>query len=313
MTEILLPFGLRLADQRMVAVAAVERGLACDCVCPACSSRLMAIKGEVYRHHFRHAVEGVDCQWARETALHKFAKQIICERLWLTLPHAYNGLGKMLSAAQEVDLGGIRPDVVAQYERDTVAVEIYVAHRVPPEKVRKICERALATVEVDLSYYRDADMTEAELQKAVLDQASRRWIYEPKPMREAREAELAALGEAAREAAAKAAEAEAQWRKAEADRAQAWALERKQKEAERAVVEAQELARRHEAREGAAMAAATAETMRRQRAADRAPPDLQKLIAAYGGYSSITAEAWARWDEDCRRWHAMVRAGGLHD
>jgi hypothetical protein len=293
-TEVRLPFGM-LPDGRMVAVATVERGLACGCICSACKLPLVAAKGDVYRHHFRHHAEGTDCKGARETALHKFAKQIICERLHMTLP---DQLGEMRSAEQEVWLDGIRPDVLAKYDSEDVVIEVYVAHRVPMEKIQQLAERKLTAVEIDLSYHRDLDLTEDQLTYAVLYGAPRRWLIDPLSVRQAREAHLALMREEERMAVLEHERLERQAAEAQ----EAWLREEAANKVERAKAEAERRAALRVAAEERRAAQALKEFMDRQLQAGREPPDLQKLERAYGGYSKITPEAWARYDADVARW-----------
>jgi hypothetical protein len=45
------------------------------------------------------------------------------------------------------------------------------------------------------------------------------------------------------------------------------------------------------------------------------PPDLQELIARFGGYNKIVPEAWAGWDAAVEAWQAackarLIRGGG---
>ena len=327
MSEIKLPFGLRL-DGRMVDVDAVPRGLECGCICPACKARLVAVHGEVLRHHFRHFADDVTCRYARETALHQFAKQIICEGLHLDLP---NDLGQMQGARMEVWLDGIKPDVLAQYASEEVAIEIHVAHWVPVEKIEKIAARKLATLEIDLQYYRDRDLTEDELREAVVFSAGRRWLFPPLVVRQAQEAALAELRERARlaqEAAAQAAadrvEAERRGKLELTRKWEAWQLEQAERDARRLVEEAKQRARlaeeeaaraerRREAEEVRQRSEALRKALREAEEAVRRPPDLQKLVAAYGGYDKITPEAWARHDADMARWRASMRGGTWYE
>lgn len=50
----LIPFGLK--GDRLVDVSEVERGRACNCICPSCKQRLRANKGDPLKkiHHFSH-------------------------------------------------------------------------------------------------------------------------------------------------------------------------------------------------------------------------------------------------------------------
>jgi hypothetical protein len=40
-----------------------------------------------------------------------------------------------------------------------------------------------------------------------------------------------------------------------------------------------------------------------------APPDLQALVAEYGGWPNITQEAWAEYDAKLAEWQMRSRAG----
>jgi len=315
MSDVRTPFARRIADDTIVGVERVVSGLACECVCPECGLRVLAVKGEVYRHHFRHAVESA-CGGGRETALHLFAKQTICHEVHVSLPDSNLRMGKMLSAQIEVWMDGIRPDVLADYASEQVAIEIFVAHRVPREKLEKIQARELTTVEIDLSYYRDADLTESALRHAVLFEAPRRWIYDPLHIRQKRQAMLAAMREAERiallaaEQAAR--EAEAARIAAAAEQAARWEIQRQVEAEQRAKVAAraveQAAARRaEEAR--LETERERQEVLRREREAERHGPDLQKLVAAYGTYSAIPFAAWARYHKDMELWLAKVRHG----
>lgn len=84
-------------DGRVRSVEEVSRGLACDCVCPACLVPVVTRQGDVRQWHFAHE-PGVDCPRAAETALHKAAKQLVIESTGMMLPEQ--------SAAAEVSLPG---------------------------------------------------------------------------------------------------------------------------------------------------------------------------------------------------------------
>jgi hypothetical protein len=218
MNEVKLPFGMRVSDGRIVSVDTVIRGLECGCICPECKVPLIAAKGDVNVHHFRHQAEDGLCGGGRETALHKFAKQIICDELRLALPGNFD-CGTMNSAEQEVWLDGLRPDVLAKYDSEPVAIEVYVQHRVPRDKIESLHDRQLCTVEIDLHLHWDAvNPSEDRLRDEVLFRAPRRWIYEPIAIREKRAADLKAMREAeklAAIAAAKRAEEEAEAKRIE--------------------------------------------------------------------------------------------------
>ena len=66
-----LPFGLK--NGQIVEINEVEKGLACNCICPSCGSPLIARKGQKKIHHFAHYK--ADCKAALETAIHLAAKK----------------------------------------------------------------------------------------------------------------------------------------------------------------------------------------------------------------------------------------------
>lgn len=329
MNELEVPFGLRVTDRRMVSIEAVERGLACGCTCPGCGAQLVGVKGEVKIHHFRHHSEDVSCTGARETALHLFAKQIICEEIGsLALPGApevYLRLEAPVSAVSEPYLDGIRPDVLAHYAED-VAIEVYVTHRVPMEKVREIHRRELCTLEIDLSYHRYLGLTEYNLRQAVLEHASRRWIYEPRYLREIRAEALAELNRKADQAKAEAVE-RVRLAQLERERAireddarrEAWRLEQAEQQEQLAIAAAELAERRRVERAKQAELDALRRAEEEQRRAERAPPDLQALVLAHavydadgkmiGGYDRITPETWATFDARMKAWKDRLAVG----
>jgi competence CoiA-like predicted nuclease len=84
-----LDFALSRTTGRMVDITMVERGLACDCICPSCGATLQARKGRKNRHHFSHYVAGsaaATCEGGRESALHAAARYIIAAWRQIELP-----------------------------------------------------------------------------------------------------------------------------------------------------------------------------------------------------------------------------------
>lgn len=81
-------FVAEATDGRLVDIDNVPSGLACNCTCPGCGRAMVAKKGDVQAHHFAHHAQqdGQSCVSAGETALHKFAKRILDERLEIVLP-----------------------------------------------------------------------------------------------------------------------------------------------------------------------------------------------------------------------------------
>src|SRR5690606_7199400 len=74
-------------DGSLGSIHDVPRGLACNCTCLGCGRPMVARHGAELAHHFaHHGVAGLTCTSAGETALHKFAKQVLNERLEFMLP-----------------------------------------------------------------------------------------------------------------------------------------------------------------------------------------------------------------------------------
>lgn len=76
--KIKLSFGLD-KNNKLVHVADVESGRSCDCICLSCKSPLIAAKGRIKHHHFKHATVK-ECQSGEESFIHLAAKWIISEQ-----------------------------------------------------------------------------------------------------------------------------------------------------------------------------------------------------------------------------------------
>lgn len=67
---------------RVVHISEITRrdnGLKCGCHCPHCQSRLEARMGDHNAHHFSHYDGGKSCVSSLESALHRFAKEVLSE------------------------------------------------------------------------------------------------------------------------------------------------------------------------------------------------------------------------------------------
>nr|WP_295468191.1 hypothetical protein [Mesorhizobium sp.] len=175
--------------QRPRHIDDVANGLRCRCVCPGCRRRMVAHQGEL-RRHFQHAAEGVDCRSAGESALHRFAKDVLAEALRLRLPElkAYHGDESLPvvaeqefafdSAVLEQRTGDIIPDVVCRKGGRSLHVEFKVTHACGPEKIDKLRAMDIGAIEIDLSRYRDVPLE--DLDQAILAEAPRAWLHNPR-------------------------------------------------------------------------------------------------------------------------------------
>jgi len=85
-TEQGIRFGLH-SSGRMLHITQVENtGLASDCVCAECREPLIAYVYTVKRVQYFGHTSGRVCANAAETALHRYAKQVVCEALRIQCP-----------------------------------------------------------------------------------------------------------------------------------------------------------------------------------------------------------------------------------
>lgn len=167
--EIKLTYGLK--EGKLLHISEVEKGLACDCFCPQCDSRLIARKGKMKQHHFAH-YKSEDCNHAIESALHLMAKEVLQEVNSLTLPDLdyeerkpWNTYLHLLQekfvfeydkVTIEKNVGDFRPDLILHKGDEKLMVEIFVTHRIDEDKQKKIEQLKLNCIEIDLSaYYQD--------------------------------------------------------------------------------------------------------------------------------------------------------------
>lgn len=185
-------------DGRLLHIDDVPSGLACNCSCAGCGRPMVAKKGNVQAHHFAHQAQqdGRSCASAGETALHKFAKQILDERLEIALPAmhvAERGDREIVVQAEtrtfdrailEAKAGQIVPDVMLLLRDRRLIVEFKVTHPCDEEKLARIQMMDIGAIEIDLSQYRDQLLR--QIGDEILYNAPRIWLHNPRE-RHARE------------------------------------------------------------------------------------------------------------------------------
>jgi ssDNA-binding Zn-finger/Zn-ribbon topoisomerase 1 len=151
-----LLFALR--NEQWVHISEVPSGSTCACECPACSAPLVAKKGRRNRHHFAH-LQGFSCSAALETSLHLLGKAIVVKNKCIRTPalQAYNAKQlrgsrqeEFTAAIEEARLGNVQIDVLLRDGRQEVGVEIKVTHSSGPQKIRRLAQLNLPTVEIDM-------------------------------------------------------------------------------------------------------------------------------------------------------------------
>ena len=182
-----LVYGLR--DGGGVHISAVERGLACGCVCSSCGEQLVAKKGNVQQHHFAHA-SAADCAGAVESALHLVAKEILSRKKAIVLPAVRvqfdsgnsieinpEGPYPISEVRLEKGVGGIVPDVLVKVGDWELALEVFVTHRVDEGKLQRFRNLGLSVVEIDLSEA-ERELSPDQLEALIIGRGEhKRWLF----------------------------------------------------------------------------------------------------------------------------------------
>ncbi len=192
-----IPFGLR--GHRLLSIEEVPRGLACDCLCPACGARLMAKKGAKQAHHFAH-YRGAACPDALETGLHLKAKEVFERVKQVAVPPVFlyrqeapifeAQLLRFERVRLEQRLGRVVPDIIMEAGTKRLLVEISVSHGSGVEKLRKLKKQGLSAIEIDaLAIYRRLIRDHGQFLAAAFGQElvhgleHKRWLFNDKQQR----------------------------------------------------------------------------------------------------------------------------------
>lgn len=188
-----------LKDGKLLFIADVARGLACECVCVSCGQPLIARKGAIRRHHFAH-FEVTDCQGAGESVLHLLSKELLSELESVEIPpyefikkrNTKNGTliqhQALVAKGGHVFVLGVKieeheedfiPDIIIESGSKSLIVEIAVSHKVNRSKLRKIRKRDLPAIEIRLDVmdsFLPRDLLRKKLQH---DLDSKVWLFHP--------------------------------------------------------------------------------------------------------------------------------------
>lgn len=187
-----LIFAIR--EGMLVSIDDVEKGAQCGCICPSCGEKLVAKKGNIKAHHFAH-ITGSNCAYGYETSLHRLAKDLIEKIRYITLPAVKVGNDVILyqpckariqSIKLEKKLDSVRPDILVEINNKVLAIEIYVTHKVDLEKIKKIKDNNLPTIEINLSKSLKTENNAEDIKNLLIeilsnDYDSRKyWVYNEK-------------------------------------------------------------------------------------------------------------------------------------
>lgn len=191
MTSKRLNLTYALKDGVITHISKVERGLKCDCVCPACGERLVAKKGQKMMHHFAHQTTK-DCEYGYESSLHLAAKEILSQTKKMVIPPVYIHFPDsykpdvLICEAKEITFDHVEleqrfnnviPDVVVYTGSKRLFLEVFVTHCVDEEKLHKLKAADISTIEIDLSKI-DHSITTEELTELLIDDSEEKyWKY----------------------------------------------------------------------------------------------------------------------------------------
>ncbi|MCB0633407.1 MAG: hypothetical protein KDD15_26910 [Lewinella sp.] len=154
----MIPYALS-KNSMPVGIQDVPRGLACNCICPACSAPLIARKGKRKSHHFAHYRQP-ECTNALESSLHLMAKAVLKRSTKIVLPPIYlHGRERAVEYARLYQYGSVRaeaylqgmvPDLILETPDNKVLVEIAVSHSSRSDKIWKLQQARLAAIEIDV-------------------------------------------------------------------------------------------------------------------------------------------------------------------
>ncbi|WP_435634970.1 competence protein CoiA family protein [Pseudomonas solani] len=179
---------------RLITIENAHRGKACNCTCVSCGEPVMARKGQIREHHFAHVSQKKSCSIKRESLLHLYAKEVICDGLGMQLPHLPGVHPKSEDTSSwwdfetvtpEVRQQGFQPDLIAELrDGSRLFIEIAVTSFVDEVKLERIKAAGTPTIELDL---RDLllgshSIPSEEAKGYILHQPEHKtWIYTEEP------------------------------------------------------------------------------------------------------------------------------------
>lgn len=179
---------------QLITIEIALRGLSCNCTCVCCGEAVIARKGMIREHHFAHHSNKESCFIQRESLLHLYAKEVICDNLGLQLPSMPDvypdsqdptSWWDFVKVDQEVPQVGFQPDLVALLNDGTqLFIEVAVTSFIDEEKRERIKAVGIKTIELDLSdlLCSKLPVPSAEVKKIILEQTSNiTWIFPEAP------------------------------------------------------------------------------------------------------------------------------------
>lgn len=169
-----IEYGFNL-EGKLVHVKEVKNGLSCNCKCPNCGVKLIAVNNLKNKTppHFRHYSSEL-CNNYHETIIHLLAKEIIEKEKKIALPNMEYSISENASTYYEVDKttyfpkitsqkvsidqiivekreGNLQPDLIGFISGKKFYIEIAVTHFIDKEKKVKLEKKNIPTIEINLS------------------------------------------------------------------------------------------------------------------------------------------------------------------
>ena len=164
--------------RKLVHVSDVPNGIACECNCPSCQSKLIAKNNpnNKVRAHFQH-YRSKEHEYCAETSLHYLAKEVISEMKEIPVhghiehfkipDNKYRGWGPLLDEKIEVlephsikidecyiekRDGRIKPDLIIISGGRKIHFEVFVTHQVEADKKKYLKDNSIDCVEISLKH-----------------------------------------------------------------------------------------------------------------------------------------------------------------
>lgn len=179
---------------RLITIENAHRGIACNCTCVSCGEPVMARKGLIREHHFAHVSQKKSCYIQRESLLHLYAKEVICDGLGMQLPHLpgvypnsedTSSWWDFETVTPEVRQQGFQPDLVAELKDGSrLFIEIAVTSFIDEVKLQRIKAAGAPTIELDLRdlLLGSKSIPSEEAKEYILHQPEHKtWIYPEAP------------------------------------------------------------------------------------------------------------------------------------
>lgn len=188
-----LYFGVAVETGELLSIEVVPRGLSCNCICPACGTRLEARKGEKKEHHFAHETNN-ECHYGPEISIYRAFYDFLQKNLKFYLPDAilqFNSYKKpetvrkgYLQNLTEVeftsDPGKYPPMLLCAAGSNRFQVILNIEDYYSKADYKTLAavgkEANIAVVVVDIASIDDITSTSA-LSKYIIEPGNKAWIY----------------------------------------------------------------------------------------------------------------------------------------